>query len=61
VRELRPEFLEIVRCPVPECRGRLRVEGEQLVCLQCGRRYRIEESWPVLIPEEAVADKLAEA
>jgi uncharacterized protein YbaR (Trm112 family) len=31
----------------------LRQEGDRLVCERCGLRYRIEESWPVLIPEEA--------
>lgn len=47
------ELLAILACPVPECRGRLELRDERLVCVGCGRRYRIEDRWPVLIPEEA--------
>lgn len=47
------QLLEILACPVPECRAKLRQSGDELVCTACGRRYRIEEDWPVLIPEEA--------
>ena len=47
------ELLEILVCPVPECRAKLELRGEHLACTACGRRYRIEERWPVLIPEEA--------
>ncbi len=50
---LLPEVVEILVCPVPECRAKLVLEDGALVCRACGRRYRIEESWPVLIPEEA--------
>jgi uncharacterized protein YbaR (Trm112 family) len=48
------ELLELLACPVSECRGRLRQGPRGLVCLGCGRCYPIEESWPVLIPEEAI-------
>lgn len=47
------ELLEILACPVPECRARLELRGERLVCTACGRRYPLEDRWPVLIPEEA--------
>ena len=47
------ELLEILVCPVPECRARLDLRGEHLVCSACGRRYPLEDRWPVLIPEEA--------
>lgn len=50
---IRPEVLEILVCPVPECRSKLELRDTKLVCLGCGRAYRIEENWPVLIPEEA--------
>jgi uncharacterized protein YbaR (Trm112 family) len=53
VAAILPEVLEILVCPVPECRRKLVLEGERLVCAGCGRRYPIEENWPVLIPEEA--------
>ncbi|HMQ16063.1 MAG TPA: Trm112 family protein [Phycisphaerae bacterium] len=48
-----PELLELLACPAPECRGGLALAGERLVCARCGRRYRVEMNWPVLIPEEA--------
>ena len=48
-----PELIEILACPVPECRGRLEQRDDRLVCRGCGLRYRIENNWPVLIPEEA--------
>ena len=47
------ELLRILACPVPECRAKLELRDDRLVCTACGRRYRIEERWPVLIPEEA--------
>lgn len=50
---LRPELLEILVCPVPECRRKLEERGAALHCTGCGRIYRIERDWPVLIPEEA--------
>lgn len=51
--QLSAELLELLACPVPECRGPLRPEPEWLVCQGCGRRYPLTEHWPVLIPEEA--------
>ena len=50
---LDPELLAILVCPVSACHGGLEQRADRLVCTQCGRRYRIEERWPVLIPEEA--------
>lgn len=47
------ELLEILVCPVPQCRSKLELRDDHLVCTTCGRRYRIEQRWPVLIPEEA--------
>lgn len=56
---IRPEVLELLVCPVPECRSKLELEDDRLLCRGCGRRYRIERSVPVLIPEEA--ERLPEA
>ena len=50
---LNPELLAILACPVSTCHGPLELRGERLVCTRCGLRYRVEEHWPVLIPEEA--------
>ena len=58
--QIEPELLEILACPVPECRAKLELRGECLACTGCGRRYRIEDRWPVLIPEEAEPSERAE-
>ena len=50
---LSPELLAILVCPVAECHGGLELRDDRLVCRRCGLRYRIEEHWPVLIPDEA--------
>jgi uncharacterized protein YbaR (Trm112 family) len=53
VPAISPELLEILACPVSECRAKLEQKDDRLVCTKCGLRYPIEEGWPVLIPEEA--------
>lgn len=55
------ELLKILACPVPECRAKLELRDERLVCTDCGRRYPIEDRWPVLIPEEAEFPEKPEA
>lgn len=37
----------------PACHGDLRVEGERLVCEDCGRGYPVVDGIPVLIAERA--------
>lgn len=51
---LQPGILEILACPVPTCHGPLEQRDKELICTKCGCRYRIEERWPILIPEEAL-------
>jgi uncharacterized protein YbaR (Trm112 family) len=53
MQPINPDLLAILVCPVPECHGPLEQRADRLVCLKCGLRYRIEEQWPVLIPDEA--------
>lgn len=48
-----PELIEILACPVAECRGKLAQRESRLVCQRCGLRYAIVDGCPVLIPEEA--------
>ncbi len=50
---LPPDVLALLVCPVPECRAPLREDDRGLRCSGCGRLYRTEDRWPVLIPEEA--------
>ncbi len=46
-----PKLLEILACPA--CKTDVRLEGERLVCIQCGRRYPIRDGIPVMLVEEA--------
>ena len=45
------KLLEILACPV--CKTEVKLHGERLVCVQCGRRYPIREGIPVMLVEEA--------
>ena len=45
------KLLEILACPA--CKTEVRLEGERLVCVQCGRRYPIRDGIPVMLIEEA--------
>ena len=46
-----PKLLEILACPL--CKAAVNLQGERLVCVQCGRRYPIREGIPVMLIEEA--------
>ncbi len=50
---LDPKLLAILACPADDNRPPLRLEGETLVCDQCGRVYPIRDGIPILLPEEA--------
>ena len=46
-----PQLLEILACPA--CKTEVKLDGDRLVCIQCGRRYPIREGIPVMLIEEA--------
>ncbi len=46
-----PQLLEILACPL--CKAKVALEGDRLVCVQCGRRYPIRDGIPVMLVEEA--------
>ena len=50
-----PGLLEILACPM--CKTEVKLEGERLVCVQCGRRYPIRDGIPVMLVEEAELPK----
>ncbi len=55
-QEIIPQWLlEIMCCPVPDCRGDLELRADimRLVCKKCGRRYPIRDGIPVMLIEEA--------
>ena len=45
------ELLDILVCPADK--AKVHLEGERLVCEQCGRAYPIRDGIPVMIVEEA--------
>ena len=45
------ELLDILACPV--CKAEVKLEGEKIVCVSCGRRYPIREGIPVMLIDEA--------
>lgn len=48
---IRPELLEILACPA--CKAKVRLDGEELVCEGCGRRYPIEDGIPIMLVDAA--------
>ena len=46
-----PRLLEILACPA--CKTEVKLDGDRLVCVQCGRRYPIRDGIPVMLVEEA--------
>ncbi|MCR4293034.1 MAG: Trm112 family protein [Candidatus Kuenenia sp.] len=45
------ELLEILACPL--CKTDVRLEGDRIVCVQCGRRYPVKDDIPVMLIDEA--------
>ena len=45
------ELLEILACPA--CKTAVKLEGERLACVSCGRRYPIRDGIPVMLIDEA--------
>ena len=48
---IRKELLDILACPA--CKTKVRLEGEELVCDSCGRRYPIEDGIPIMLVDAA--------
>ncbi|MDR4508560.1 MAG: Trm112 family protein [Candidatus Brocadiaceae bacterium] len=45
------ELLDILACPL--CKVDVRLEGDRIVCTNCGRRYPIKDDIPVMLIDEA--------
>ncbi len=45
------ELLGILACPA--CKGDVKLEGERIVCVKCGRRYPIKDDIPIMLIDEA--------
>lgn len=49
-RQIAPELLEVLACPV--CKTSVTLEDGQLVCDNCGRRYRVEDGIPIMLVDD---------
>jgi uncharacterized protein YbaR (Trm112 family) len=49
--KLDPALLEMLACP--ECKVRVELDGERLICVRCGRQYRVEDGIPIMLVDEA--------
>ena len=49
------KLLEILVCPVKDCKGKLEYDREnsRLICHKCRLRYAIEDDIPIMLVEEA--------
>ena len=45
------ELLDVLACPV--CKTEVRLKGNAIVCVRCGRKYPIRDGIPVMLVEEA--------
>jgi uncharacterized protein YbaR (Trm112 family) len=54
---IKPEFLELLRCPVCKANVELKPDGNALKCINCHRIYPIRDDIPVLLREEAVIEE----
>ena len=45
------ELLDILACPV--CKTDVKLEGEKIVCVKCGRRYPVKDGIPIMLVDEA--------
>ena len=45
------ELLNILACPA--CKADVKLEGEKIICVKCGRRYPIKDDIPIMLIEES--------
>ena len=45
------ELLDILVCPVDK--AKVHLQGDRLVCEQCGRAYPVRDGIPIMLGEEA--------
>ncbi len=45
------ELLDILVCPVDK--AKVNLQGDKLVCEQCGRAYPVRDGIPIMLEEEA--------
>jgi hypothetical protein len=45
------ELLDILACPA--CKADVKLEGDRIVCVKCGRRYPVKDNIPIMLIDEA--------
>ena len=45
------ELLDILACPA--CKADVKLEGDRIVCVKCGRRYPVKDDIPIMLIDEA--------
>jgi uncharacterized protein YbaR (Trm112 family) len=48
------KLLDILACPACDTRPPVTLDGQELVCSVCSRRYPIREGIPIMLVDEAV-------
>jgi len=49
-KTLDPKLLKILVCPV--CKRDIKLNGNKLICVNCGHRYPIVNGIPHMLPDE---------
>jgi uncharacterized protein YbaR (Trm112 family) len=49
--EIPQDLLDILVCPVDH--GKVSLEGQELICADCGRAYPVRDGIPVMLEDEA--------
>ena len=45
------KLLDILACPA--CKADIKLDGDRIVCVKCGRRYPIKDDIPIMLIDEA--------
>ena len=53
---IKPELLEILRCPACKAKVELKPDGSGLKCVECRRVYPIRDNIPVMLIDEATVE-----
>ncbi len=53
------DLLDILVCPMDH--GKVTLEGQELICAECGRAYPVRDGIPVMLVDEARMTKPATA
>ena len=50
------ELLSLLICP--DCRGKVRGDAEYLICIDCGRKFMVEDGIPIMLPSNVPKEEL---